>query len=244
MDLRRIEETSLKAWPALEQEWYDGWILRFAEGYTKRSNSVNPIHSSTKDLSEKVLYCERRYQEKGLTPLFRITPFVSPPDIDHYLDRESYRRIDPTWVLTKNLDDLPIQRRPESELQMMKLDEWLNTYSSFHEGPFEGHQSHKKILERVPSKKLFASLRFSGEVVACGIGVIECAYFGLFELITHPTQRGRGYGTDLIMSMMKWARDHGAGLAYLQVLETNAAAYNLYTKCGFKEAYPYWYRVR
>ena len=39
---RRLEEVAMNAWPALQQMLFDGWIVRFAQGYTKRANSVHP----------------------------------------------------------------------------------------------------------------------------------------------------------------------------------------------------------
>ena len=60
---RRIEEVSLNSWPALQQILFDGWILRFSEGYTKRANSVNPLFASSMDVGEKVDTCERLYVE-------------------------------------------------------------------------------------------------------------------------------------------------------------------------------------
>ena len=58
MDLT-IEELSLSAWPPLQTMVLDGWVLRFAEGYTKRPNSVNPLYASTLGLAIVVSILER-----------------------------------------------------------------------------------------------------------------------------------------------------------------------------------------
>ena len=44
------EEIAMNAFPALLSEIYDGWILRYSDGYTYRGNSVNPIYKSTLNL--------------------------------------------------------------------------------------------------------------------------------------------------------------------------------------------------
>jgi len=59
MDYKFIEELSLNHWQPLSTLLYDGWVLRFADGYTKRANSINPIHYSTCDLQEKIKECEK-----------------------------------------------------------------------------------------------------------------------------------------------------------------------------------------
>ncbi|MEA3309760.1 MAG: hypothetical protein U9Q70_09655 [Chloroflexota bacterium] len=80
---RRIEEVSLNSWPALQQILFDGWVLRFSEGYTKRANSVNPLFASSLDVEVKIDTCERLYAERGLPTVFRLTPFSSPAGLVH-----------------------------------------------------------------------------------------------------------------------------------------------------------------
>lgn len=47
--------------------------------------------------------------------------------------------------------------------------------------------------------------------------------------------RGQGIGTKLIGALLKYLRNDGAKIAYLDVRESNLAARTLYTKCGFSE---------
>jgi hypothetical protein len=147
MDLVEIEQASLRAWPALQQEFYDGWMLKFANGYTKRSNSVNSFSPSTTDLSEKITYCEKCYQDKQLIPIFRITPFSSPHDLDDHLRELGYEKINPTLVLTLKLDHFLIQQRSDTELQFMRIHEWFEHFCKFQDENNEKLKTHKEILE-------------------------------------------------------------------------------------------------
>ena len=35
-----LEELSINAWAPLKSMNYDGWVIRMANGYTKRANSI------------------------------------------------------------------------------------------------------------------------------------------------------------------------------------------------------------
>jgi len=240
---RRIEEVSLNSWPALQQILFDGWIVRFAEGYTKRANSVNPLFDSSMDVGEKIDTCERLYAEKGIPSVFRLTPFSSPAGLDEVLEGRRYRKVAPTSVLHLDLKDYTVQPSPVAELRHERLDDWLDTFCRFSESPLEKHQAHKKMLQAIPGKRFLVSLTDSGQVVTCGLGVLENGYLGLFDLITDPQRRNEGYGTLLVSSLLRLAQEEGGLHAYLQVVNSNALARRLYAKFGFREAYPYWYRV-
>lgn len=60
---------------------------------------------------------------------------------------------------------------------------------------------------------------------------------------TAPEHRKKGYGTQLVASMLQQAQQNGATHAYLQVMKENVPARRLYAKLGFQELYDYWYRV-
>src|SRR5690606_10119674 len=79
---KRLEEISLNGWPALETVLLDGWLLRFADGYTKRSNSVSAIYDGGLETDKKIRTCEELYRARGLTPVFKVTPFVNPKNLD------------------------------------------------------------------------------------------------------------------------------------------------------------------
>jgi GNAT superfamily N-acetyltransferase len=244
MEFRSIEETSLKAWPALEQEFYDGWILRFSKGYSKRSNSVNALYLSTFEISKKVDFCEKAYMEKDLPTIFRVTPFFSPHNLDQFLDDRGYKLIDRTWVLTLDLAYHPVSSNPKVEFKLLNLDEWIKIFCKFRGEEIEKHLTHLEILKSIPKPKLFAGIFSESEFVACAVGTIVERTFGMFDLVTDPAQRRRGYGTDLVMRMLNWAKEKEARLAFLQVVEGNNPALNLYKKIGFQKTYPYWYRMK
>ena len=39
-EIRALEVAAVAAWPGLEMEWVDGWLLRAGAGFTRRANSA------------------------------------------------------------------------------------------------------------------------------------------------------------------------------------------------------------
>jgi hypothetical protein len=39
-----LETRLANAWPSFESQIAEGWLLRFAKGYSKRANSATPHH--------------------------------------------------------------------------------------------------------------------------------------------------------------------------------------------------------
>ncbi len=240
---RRIEEASLNSWPALQQMLFDGWVMRFSGGYTKRANSVTPLYTSLLPDQEKIVACENLYRKKQLPTIFRFVSFSSAAhDLDALLAQRQYQRIDHTRILSIELASSTITQSPA--LHDIPLTEWLALFCQFKQDSIEQHQFHHEMLKRIIPDLLCAVLYSAGFPVACGLGVLENDVFGLFDIITDPQQRNKGYGTQLVIAMLDRARQNGARHAYLQVTHTNQIAHHLYAKLGFHELYYYWYRIQ
>ena len=238
-----IEEASLNAWPCLKQILYDGWILRFANGYTRRANSINPIYKGIGDTLEKIRYCEQIYQDAQQRAVFKITPFVHPTNLDNLLDQAGYQKNAPTSVQILDLMDLDIQSTTVVEQWSHPTEKWIEHYTRMNQVPPENVPTLQAILQNIAPVANFTTLLCQGRVVSCGLGVLDNQHIGLFDIVTDPAYRSRGFGTHLVLNILNWAKQQGAKKAYLQVMLKNEPALNLYAKLGFKEIYQYWYRV-
>lgn len=242
--LKTIEEISLNAWPCLQQILYDGWILRFAKGYTRRANSVNPIYAGVLDTATKIERCSRLYQDRQLTPVFKITPFAQPANLDDLLAEAGYQKQAPTGVQLLDLSNLP-QNESTCQIQQSAIptEQWLMDYTRMNQVSAKNTNTFGAILNNIAPKSCFTTLMNDQQTLACGLAVLDDGYVGLFDIVTEPMQRGKGYGAQLIFSLLHWAKANGAHTAYLQVMLENEPANRLYAKLGFKEVYQYWYRV-
>jgi RimJ/RimL family protein N-acetyltransferase len=237
---RRIDDASLRAWPALEQLVDDGgWVLRFAGGFTKRANSVTAVEPPP-DLREAVERCERHYAERGAPAVFRLLSFAQPPGLDPLLADRGYEKMDESLVMSRPLpDDLT------SDAHLVRdapLDPWLDLFETFSAGKPARRPVHRGMLEAIHGPRLLAVTPGDGPPAGCGLGVVDRELFGLFDLVIAPSQRRKGHGRHLTRGMLAWGRAQGAERAYLQVIAANAPARLLYEQLGFSETYRYWYR--
>lgn len=245
VSIQRLDEAQLNAWPALQQMVYDGWLLRFGKGYTKRANSVNPLYPPVQrpllDLDTRIAACESIYAARDLPLIFRITP-LAPPDLDDRLVARGCQKISPTLVQTRDLGE-PLPPVPAGDVRHEALDAWIEIFCRISGQPVALHQTHKTILSLIPTPCFLAVLVDGDTAVACGVAVLERDVVGVFDLVTAPEHRGKGYGTTLITRLLAWGREQGAARAYLGVEQDNAPARHVYeSKLGFETRYTYWYR--
>jgi GNAT superfamily N-acetyltransferase len=241
--IEHLEEISFNAWPAREQVRYDGWVLRFSQGYTKRANSVTPLYPGSLGLEAKIEYCQAAYRSRGLPPIFRLPELEGVQELDRLLERKGYRVLHPTQVLWQDLADWELGLWEGVVLEQLSLETWLAAYADFSVSQADKLWAHKDILQRITARRLFAAIPEAGKIVTVGLAVLEEGACGLFDIITAPEHRKQGFATRLVRGMLDWALERGAQSAYLQVMDVNQPALQLYGKLGFSKHYSYHYRL-
>ncbi len=240
--IQLIEELSLNALPALQTLLVDGWVLRLANGYTKRANSINPLYASANGVEARIEFCEEVYRRSNLPVVFKMTSAAQPENLDTLLDARGYVIDSPTSVQTMELrdGDSPLDAR----LDAMLTEEWLAAFCRLGAIDDARQATLRQMLASIVPQKCFAAIVEADQIVACGLGVRQGDHIGFYDIVTDKSFRQRGYGKRLMQSLLAWGKQNGARHAYLQVMLNNPPALQLYARLGFKEIYQYWYRIK
>ncbi len=240
--IRQLEELALSAWAPLQTMFVDGWVLRLADGYTKRANSINPLYAPHGEVNAQIQFCEQVYQRRNLPVVFKMTTAVQPAQLDALLAARGYRRDSPTSVQTLALPEcVPTQ---VAELAPTLAPEWLADFCRMSGVSAARQPTLRQMLDNSAAEKCFAVIRRGGKGIACGLGVLQGEQIGFYDIVTDAAFRNQGYAREVMLNLMRWGKQNGARHAYLQVMQNNAPALHLYARLGFTPAYEYWYRIR
>ena len=239
-----FEELAANAHPSLRTQLYDGWVLRFSNGYTKRANSVHPLYPSTLPLEEKVAFCECAYAAQGLPTIFKMTDAL-PAALDAYLAERGYERVAPTNLWIK--ENLSFAGEEDAGVSVSEMidSEWKTDFFRMNGvADPDAARTASAMMENICGSVLCAKIVEAGETIACGLGVVERGTCGMYDIVVGKGHRRKGHGRRLCEALLAKAARVGVSTAYLQVVADNAPALALYTGLGFEHAYGYWYRVR
>ena len=242
--IRRYEEISNNAWPALQTVQYDGWILRFANGVTKRSNSVNLLYPSTLDADQKIGFCEKLYALKHIPPCFKITSIADPEDIDQRLGSRGYILHSTISFQTISLAGISSEPLRDIHVDTDLNPRWIDNFIRMNAFDRNRKSTYIGIMEQLFLPKCLISLSSERKIIGVGLGVVEGNFFGLFDIVVDRAFRNTGLGYHIVGNLLRWGKKNGADTAYLQVLTDNIPALRLYEKMGFREIYRYWYRMK
>ncbi len=240
-----IEELTMNAWPSIQTMLYNGWIIRMADGYTKRANSVNPIYSFDNNIQEKIKYCEHIYRKNNLPVIFKIIECNEYKNIDETLENMNYEKIDLTSVQICN--DLKHINNMQNGITVNNsfFTDWINCFYECNEiKDLSVMKTIETMLGNIKSNIIAVHKKENGIFIGCGYGVIEREFVGLFDIIVNKEYRNKGYGNEIVKTILSEAGVQGAEKVHLSVVDNNAAAKRMYEKIGFKEIYKYWYRKK
>jgi len=243
---KRVEEACLNGWPALREVVYDGWLIRLAEGYTRRTNSVSLLSTGALPLDRKIRHCEEIYAAQGLPTIFCI-PSTADPSLGRRLDERGYDTPeDESCVLSMDLAGGSPQRETGVLLEEgFPGEAWLGTLAQLHHQSEQAQRSHRKILANLAVPAVFAAIPLhDGSLGALAYGAVHDGIVCVNSVVTHPAFRRQGLARRTVSAVLAWAQERcGAAGACLAVVAGNAPARALYANMGFaREMYRYHYR--
>jgi len=242
----RLEELAINAFPAILAELYDGWILRFSNGYTNRGNCVNPLYLASIDLPEKIAFCEEKYFKRNLPCVFKITEKTGGR-LDHLLEERNYRIETPSYIMELSCDKIELNRKTDIQIDIQyTIDEkWLEgMFALTNKCDDATRLIARTMLMNIENQVICASIYAEEKMIACGLGVLEAGEVGLYSIAVLEEHRKNGFGAFICEKIIGEGKKSGASNAYLQVAEGNNTALRLYEKLGFQRSYTYWYRVK
>ncbi len=124
LEARRLEELALNASGAFQSLLYDGWLLGFRPGPTKRLRCVNAFYSTSLPLAEKVDYCVRFYRSLSLPAIFRMLPFSQPPELDAYLESLGWSRFERTLILRADVQTASQVSEARDSVEIIDVARW------------------------------------------------------------------------------------------------------------------------
>jgi len=249
MNLMEIEQATRQIWPALEQKALPYGVLRYAQGVSRRSNSLSLFPECEARGAELIASAEAFFRDRQLDSIIRVLDQKSNAScdfqaLDEMLEAQSYELQAPTKIMVMDVPSIP-SSQPSHSLEVIQLTDWLKIWHEFSGQNPADFEVHLKMMSDLSNTHCFAVLKNEQrEALSCGMAVISGSGVGLSCIATAKQHRGKSSGQILIEGLFDWSKNQKATYAFLQVESANSSAISLYRKLGFRELYSYWYRVK
>ncbi|MEH3139123.1 MAG: GNAT family N-acetyltransferase [Mycobacterium kyogaense] len=211
--IRNLEHAAALAWPGTEQQWVDGWFLRFGDGATRRANSAVPLHFTS---HAEIAAMADRYAARGLPAL------ISAPDrlfrIPDGVPTDAENLVLTADVESDPLDEVTVSAAPDAA--------WLALYE-------------RDVPPAVLTAVVDGEVGF-GELAGAAVGRVAITeapdgtrWAGVSAVHVVTSARRQGLARRLCEGLLGWAAVRGATRAYVQVVADNDGARALYEQMGF-----------
>lgn len=248
LDIAFFEELQSNAFPALQTVMYDGWSVRFGGGFTYRVNCANPMYPESLSVEEKLEYVEQLYRDSGLSMcIFKLHEGMEPARLsacETLLTEKGYDTQRRGNIFLCDLRDF--QETPKASVSILETmsDAWLEGFLTMNSTSSPQKPAAIEMLKNIHYPIAAAAIMENGNMIACGLGVMERGHIGLYDIFVDASCRRRGLGRDICAAIMNFGKERGCHGAYLQVLSDNLGARALYRGLGYEETYEYWFRTK
>jgi len=247
LEIDDIERAAALHWQPPDTERLGEWLLRAAAGFTGRANSALAAGDPGRPLPEAVAAVEAWYRRRALPPMIAVPGVLLPgapphPVEKHLAERKWLLRPDPALVMVADVKDVtgaPLAPGTDFRLDPEPDAAWLGLYR------YRGEQlppMARTLLMSAPWQA-FGSIHSGGRPVAVGRISIAAGWAMITAVEVSPSARRQGLGAAITHALTAAAARQGVRRIMLQVVEDNAPARALYTRCGFTYTHRYHYRI-
>ncbi|MGA8548029.1 MAG: GNAT family N-acetyltransferase, partial [Mycobacterium sp.] len=208
--IRALEHAAALAWPGVEQQWLDGWLLRAGHGVTACANSAAPLDTSASTATIPAIV--DWYTRRGLTPCLAIA--------DRLL-RLPGTSEQPNAVLVRDVHTA--EPDPSIRLSDRPDDAWLQLY-------------HRDVPVDVLTAVVNGEHVFGThtDLAVARASVTDAPdgtrWVGLSAMRVHDEDAGRA----LSEALLAWGAARGATRGYVRVLDDDHAVAVLAQSLDFK----------
>lgn len=213
-EIRNLEHAAALAWPGVEHQWLNGWLLRFGHGVTRRANSAVPLsYSSHAEIAAVADWYARRGVPALISVpdrLLRLPPGLAE-DAENLVMVRDIERCEPSRVMVATTPDAA----------------WLALYQ-------------RDVPVDVLTAVVDGEVAF-GELAGAAVGRVAVTdspdgtrWAGLSAVRVSESDRRKGLARRLCTGLLGWAGERGATRTYVQVVADNTAARMLYESMGFR----------
>ena len=235
-----LARVSALAWVA-DYEFLGDWVLRAAEGFTRRANSCLVVGDPGLPFAAAVQQVVDFADCRGITP--RVLALEGSAEARAYSQLGWRTDGGPTEVLAARLSTLLGEEAPDARVAVVEelSAGWQAAYQQSRPA-----SADLAVVERVLTSTPpvgFAAAGGPDRPVAIGRGQVTGSWLGITALWTEPDHRGRGWSGQVIDALAAWAARRGARSVYLQVAADNELARTAYLRRGFQPHHRYRYLV-
>jgi len=225
IDAAELERIAAAGWRALETAPLGEWVRRAAGGFTARANSALAVGDPGLLLADAVDAVERWYGERSLPARVQAIGGAVEDELAARGWQDTGRNEVMTAEIAHVLRPLAHLDQPAVRIDDRPGEAWLASYRAA-SGPLPAVAA--EVLANHPD---VAFLSMGDDAIARV--AVDGRWAGLFAVEVAPAARRHGLGRAVSAAALRWAVQHGARHAYLQVAAGNDAARALYESLGF-----------